>query len=104
MWYYHDALTNILSLNNVTKKFRVTDDSAQGDHFTVHKADQLIHFDKNDNDLFYHDAINRQITLLNTVAENEQGFSKRQLQQARYARKVYGSIGYPSMHDFKQMV
>ena len=39
VWFYEDGIANILSLNNVKKKYRVTYDSNAYDCFEVHKAD-----------------------------------------------------------------
>jgi len=39
VWFYEDGIANILSLNNVKKKYRVTYDSTAYDCFEVHKAD-----------------------------------------------------------------
>ena len=39
VWFYEDGIANILSLNNVKKKYRVTYDSTAHDCFEVHKAD-----------------------------------------------------------------
>ena len=38
------------------------------------------------------------------VKENELGYTKQQIEQARRARKLYGMIGYPSVVDFKNSV
>jgi len=42
-WFYEDGITNILSLNNVKKKYRVTYYSTAYDCFEVHKADSTKH-------------------------------------------------------------
>jgi len=39
VWFYEDGIANILSLNNVKKKYRVTYDSTAYDCFEVHNAD-----------------------------------------------------------------
>jgi len=39
VWFYEDGIANILSLNNLKKKYRVTYDSTAYDCFEVHKAD-----------------------------------------------------------------
>ena len=41
--YYEDGIANILSLNNVKKKYRVTYDSATYDCFEVHKDEGTKH-------------------------------------------------------------
>ena len=38
IWYHPDGIANILSLNNLKKKYRVTFNSELEDGFVVHKA------------------------------------------------------------------
>ena len=47
---------------------------------------------------------NSAVLLVSTVAENMKIFSKRQIEQANIARKLYGMVGRPSMKDFKTLV
>ena len=42
VWFYEDGIANILSLNNVKKKYHVTYDSTACDCFEVHKVDSTI--------------------------------------------------------------
>ena len=104
VWYHPDAITNILSLNNVKKKFRVTYDSNENDRFILHKPEKLVYFNCSSNGLYYHDTRSPDFTLVNTVEENKVGFSQRQLEQAKKARKLYHTMGLPSMHDYIELV
>ena len=54
--------------------------------------------------MYFHNLIEWQIVLLNTVKENELGYTKQQIEQARRARNLYGMIGYPSVMDYKNSV
>ena len=104
VWYDNKAVTNILSLANMVKKYRVTYDSAKGDRFVVHKPDSLVYFNRSKNGLYYHDTKQRDLCLLNTVKENETYYTQRQIERAKLTRKIYGMVGYPSIKDFKNMV
>ena len=42
--------------------------------------------------------------MLNTVKENEQFYTSRQLAKAKMARKLYHNVGTPSLRDFKAIV
>ena len=53
---------------------------------------------------YYHDMSNKEITLVNTVQENKEGFSSRQLEQAKKTRKLYHVMGLSLIHDFKNLV
>jgi len=46
VWFYEDGIANIISLNNVKKKYRVTYDSTACDCFEVHKVDSTKHLFK----------------------------------------------------------
>ena len=79
VWFDERAITNILCLKNVKHKYRVTYDSSTDGVFTVHKPGQQLHFVMHNNGLQYHDTINCEITLVQTVQENEEGYSQRQI-------------------------
>ena len=55
VWFYERAITNILCLKNMKKKYRVTYDSAKNGTFTVHKPDAQLHFVMHQDGLHYHD-------------------------------------------------
>ena len=74
-----NAITNILCLKNVKHKYRVTYDSLTDGVFTVHKPGQQLHFVMHKDGLHYHNTRNREITLVQTVQENEEGYSQRQI-------------------------
>ena len=86
------------------QKYRVTYDSSADVVFTVHKPGELLHFVLQKGGLHYHDTRNREITLVKTVQENEEGYSQRQIQDAKKARDLYAKVGYPSARDFHQMI
>ena len=54
--------------------------------------------------LHYHDTKNREVTLIQTVQENEEGYSKRQIKYAQEARDLYAKVGYPSPQDFHKLI
>ena len=41
---------------------------------------------------------------MQTVTENEKGYSKRQLTDAKMARDLYAKVGYPSIKEFANMI
>ena len=84
---------NSMSLKNVKEKFRVTYDSGRDGNFTVHNPNRVnIKFGMHCNRLHYHDTGNRQVNMVQTVTENEKGYSKRQLTDARTARDLYAKV------------
>ena len=94
-----------MSLKNVKEEVRVTYDSNIDGTFTVHKPNGVnIKFRMHSNGLHYNDTFNRQVTMVQTITENEKGYSKRQLTDAKTARDLYAKVGYPSIKDFANMV
>ena len=78
IWYHHKALTNILSLYLVTKKYHVQYDSKLHDVFLVTKPNgETIEFKPSPTGLYYHDTRIRSIVMLNTEAENKSLYSQQ---------------------------
>ena len=42
--------------------------------------------------------------MVQTVTENEKGYSKRQINDTKTARDLYAKVGYPSIRDFATMI
>ena len=76
VWFDERAITNILCLKNVKHKYRVTYDSSTDGVFTIHKPGQQLHFVMHKDGLHYRDTRNREIALVQTVQENEEGYSQ----------------------------
>jgi Reverse transcriptase (RNA-dependent DNA polymerase) len=104
VWYHENAIANILCLKNVKMKYRVTYDSSKENTFMIHKSDVTIGFKESPHGLFYHDTNNRELVLLNSVAENTLKYSDRQYRRAVAARELYSKIGCPSLKDYKLLV
>jgi hypothetical protein len=105
VWFHPNAITNILSLKNVRNKFHVTYDSQGNSAFIVHKPNGIdVHFIMHTDGLHYHDTKNRQLTMVSTVESESQGYSKRQIEQAKTARDFQAKVGHPSTQDLKSIV
>ena len=104
VWYHPDAITNILSLNNVQKKFRVTYDSANGNKFVVHSEDYKRIFKATTKGLYVLDSNEEEYQFLETEMENSRSYSKRARHGAAKAKELFGIVQYPSLTDFKNMV
>ena len=72
--------------------------------FTVHKPGQQLHFVMHKDGLHYHDTRNREITVVQTVQENEEGYSQCQIQDAKQVCNLHAKVGYPSARDFKNII
>ena len=108
VWYASGGIVNILSLFNMTKKFRVSYDSANDDGFVVHKPDGSREFFKpSDDGLFYLDSAknNDDATLLiNAVSANKNKFTNRDIMKAQAARELQNIIGRPPLRKFVEII
>jgi hypothetical protein len=106
VWLDEQAITNILlCLKNVKKQFSVTYDSEGSGVFTVHKPKgKNVLFKMHANGLHYHHTGNRKLSIINTVSDNQEAFSKRKIDQAKRARDFQSSVGHPSTVDLKNIV
>jgi hypothetical protein len=113
VWYRDSdsAIANILSLSRVKKKIPITYDSKNNNEFHVIKPDKHVVFKESDSGLYYHDTADRAFLMLNaaeatigTIKATREGFTDRDYERARRARKALALVGYPSQKDFKHMV
>jgi hypothetical protein len=103
-------------MNKLKKKYRITYDSWEG-YYVVHMKNEEVWLYKDENGLPYinleelsEDAAamlvqtgleEAAMTFVQTVHQNYEGFTKREVLQAKEARQAMGMLGNP---DFKQMV
>ena len=106
IWFDASASTNILSLKNVREKSCVTHDSRNGDGaFVARKPSRSdAHFVVRANGLRHRGTSNCQLAMVLTVKEESEGFSKRQIVEAKKARVLQGVVGHPSTSDLKWIV
>ena len=111
VWYNPESIANVLSLAQVRRIRRVTMDTADQPAFHVHKADGTgtTVFAEHESGLYLHDtsipADNASPVViayshLQTVAGNKEGFTRRQIELADEARKLYHMMGRPGMDRF----
>jgi hypothetical protein len=75
--------------------------------FVVHRegiGKPNMHFKMHSSGLHYYDPKDNEFTFVNTVSENLQGFTKRQIKGAELAKVLYSNLGYPSMKDFRWII
>jgi len=103
IWYHPTGIANILSLNNVFKKYQVTFDSeVEHQAFVVNKEDGLKQiFRLLKKGLYYSDILNDVGTILvHTVDSNKAKFSIRQYSIAKKAHILQDVIGRLSTENF----
>ena len=105
VWHDERALTNILSFFNLQKKFHVTFDNRKDDSFHVYTKDgKEVRFSPSPNGIYRYDNANKDFCFTETVASNSRHFTKRQIENAKAARKLYHAIGAPSTRDFRLLL
>jgi hypothetical protein len=123
-WYDPDMLTNIFSFSRMADKFRVQYDSAKEDAILVHTDNGVIKFERTPEGLYAYKPSDKYKNLVaetksmavhaqteeksqhhvSTVKENMAGFTKREVEGAKLARKIYHSMGCPTVESFKHVI
>jgi hypothetical protein len=110
VYFNPDSIANILSLAAVAKVCRVTMDSSASPSLDVHRLNgTIMRFSQQPSGLFVytHKPTNTPVdayTLVNTVADNKQLYTKRQLAQADDARRLYRLLGRPDDKVFLSLL
>jgi hypothetical protein len=107
VWFSTRAITNIIALSNSSQQYPVTYDS-DDNMFVVHQESQGkldMEFRMHKCGLQFYDPRNENhLAFVNTLSENKEGFTKRQIKGADIARTLYKTLSYPSMKDFKWVI
>ena len=124
VWYDDTSITNILSLADVRRAFRITMDSEIDASFVLHKhyggAIRFYEFGKG---LYLHDTKSpdnkymgkytlhdpheiksAMCNTITTVKENESMYTARQVSDAKLAVRLYEMVGRPSQATFARMI
>jgi hypothetical protein len=109
--YIPNGVANILSFSEVEKQFRIDYRPSYGFIVFLNNGGEY-HFRLNHQGLYVCDFDNfpvfrinhASITLVHTVYENEQLFTKREVEQARIAKDVMRQLAYPSIKDMVSMI
>jgi hypothetical protein len=112
VWYNEDSMTNIISMKDMTNKFRVTMDSKEELALLVHMPDRIVKFKQFSNGLYAMDpsdeksfkTTKKPYQFLNTLEENLAFLSPRQRKRAKLARELYEAMGTPTVDDLKAMI
>jgi len=114
-----DAIANVLSLNLMGQKYRITMDTAKENAFIVETDNGKVKFKANEEGLyvcrptedFYEKVAESKkkskiagVSQLATVEMNKEGFTDRQIKRAERARELYHCVGAPTWRNFKYML
>ena len=89
VWFHQNTITNVLSLKNMWKKFPVMyDGDGKSSIIFMHKDScQIIDFQMHHDGLHYHDTNHWEWTFINTVRQNQEGFTKKHIKATKKARE-----------------
>jgi hypothetical protein len=117
VYYDEDARANIFGFSDLKKKHRITYDSNKEDAFLVHMDDETIKFKCSPEGLYqysvskgYKQSLKEDqkadgaSNLISTVSENRQGYTLRQFERAKEARRLYHIVGTPTVNNFKLLL
>jgi len=111
VWFHPKAITNIFSFAEMEDKHDITYNSKSEHAFIVHLPDKKVKFKRSSNGLYYYNppySTKQQTCATNipidSVEENMKMFTNRQVERAKLTRKIYHTLGTPSVHDFKMIV
>ena len=104
--YHPKSIANVLSLAKVSSMYRVTFDNSHEDAFVVYGPNRELRFTRSSRGLFYYDAskTDDDSLLVQTVEENKNIYTKRQVVKAQLARRIYSLVGRPSHDAFVDMI
>jgi len=113
VWFNPESRLNILSFAEVSRKFRITIDTAQESAIYVHiSQNKVIKFKEVKNGLYVltvnplkpKTLVMNYSSYFNSVKENKANFSKREIEGANNARKLYRHINMPGNKFFLHLV
>jgi hypothetical protein len=107
VWFSTRAIINIITLSSFIQQYRVTYDS-DDKMCVVHRESQgkpNMEFCMHKCGLHFYDLRNENhLAFINTVSENKEGFTKRQIKGAELAQTLHKTLSDPSKKDFKWVI
>jgi hypothetical protein len=118
-WFDPNQIANICGFSHMVDKHRITYDSEKEDVFMVHTKEGIIKFTRTPDGLYAYtpstkfkdqvaetnmsrsQAMNNLVT---TVKENMMGYTQRQFENAKRARRLYHIVGCPTFENFKHIL
>ena len=98
VWYSNNNITNMLSLGRVVDKYRVRYNSWIKDAFFMDTESGTKKFAYRMDNLYkYVPSTAKKVQFLETLKENKEFYTDRQVQRAKVARKVLQAVGYLSI-------
>jgi len=105
VWLHKNGIANILSLENVKNKHKVTYDSSNRNQFVVHNQDgSTCIFKKSSFGLYYLNIGKEAVALVNMVEDKKSKYTVNAYKRATIARELQRTIGRPITRDFINII
>jgi hypothetical protein len=114
-----NQIANIYGFSHMADDHRITYDSNVEDAFNVYLPDGMIKFERTNDGLYaYRPSENYKkkiaesnnmtpldlTNMVTTVKENKMGFTQKQYENAKKARRLYHIVGCPTVENFKHII
>lgn len=106
VYFSEEAMANVISLANMSKKYHVQYDSAKEDAIIVTHGECKAKFIRTKSGLYAKKIKMADVAtcMVETVKENENFYTPRQISRAKRARELINALGYPSISDVKNIL
>jgi hypothetical protein len=120
-WYDPDQVANIFGFSKLEDQCRIPYDSTLEKAFHVHTNDGIVKFKRNVDGQYVYQrfkeylsvvanenqvtgSVNATNLMVRTMNENKIGYSKREFEDAKVARKLHHILGCPTVENFKAIL
>ena len=118
-WFDPDQIANVYGFSHMVDEHRITYDSEKEDAFLVHTKEGVIKFARTPDGLYAYRPSNKfkeQVAeskrlvsheasyMVTSVEENRSGYTQRQFENAKRARRLYHVVGCPTVVNFKHIL
>ena len=124
VWFNEGGICTVLSLGKMSDQYHITYDNAKEDAFLVQTKNGIVKFERTDKDIYAfrpsEQFLKRNLELntkqqspeqqsgvsnwITTLKENKEGFTARQIERAKAARKLLHIVGAPTVADLKAVL
>ena len=118
-WFDPNQIANVYGFSHMADKYRITYDSEKEDAFMVHANEGIIKFTRTLDGLYAYrpstkfksqvaeskkDTLPQLNNVVTSVEENKRGYTQRQFENAKQARRLYHIVGCPTVTNFKHIL
>jgi len=104
VWYDPKAMTNALSLANMTDKHHVPFHAMNDNALVALTPQGPTHFVCGPGNLYYKNPNHKKAILVETLHENMKFYTPRQVGRARQAKKLLHTLACPTVQDLKSII